>query len=462
MPNAPTSPVALQRPSPRSLTFYGVRESTPGPQWRAVYDATSPAYRAWYLRDTHRPRPTLQVAQRMLASHMPELVPTWEHLSELTDGDETIARMLTQWNPPAFLSGCSQAVLHGDTPVLVRNYDYRPDLCERVVYSSALTGRRVLGMSDCLWGLLDGMNDAGLAVSLTFGGRAEVGEGFGIPLVLRYLLEVTETLAEATAVLSRLPVSMAYNVTVLDRNADAATVFVAPGERPEVTRIGAVANHRGTSPDWPEHARAFRSIERQQALLRALAGRPTPEALVDQLLRPPMYSTAYEQGFGTMYTAAYRPAEGVADFVWPSSTWRRTFDSPSGTHEAVLGVPREDGEQRPYSREPVERFDESRRGDKPRLVTSSNHPAPITPDEHGTSDGRRTPDELADVARAALRGLADSDDPAAFAHLLRLSAELGECLGVSARQVAGSRSWSGVADVAGTTRQAAWARWGRH
>ncbi|MEZ5912154.1 MAG: hypothetical protein R3D84_07965 [Paracoccaceae bacterium] len=32
-------------------------------------------------------------------------------------------------------------------------------------------------MSDGLWGLVDGVNDAGLVVSLTFGGRREVGEG---------------------------------------------------------------------------------------------------------------------------------------------------------------------------------------------------------------------------------------------------------------------------------------------
>ena len=52
-------------------------------------------------------------------------------------------------------------------------------------------------MSDCLWGLLDGMNDAGLAVSLTFGGRPVLGDGFGIPLVMRYVLETCEDVAEA-------------------------------------------------------------------------------------------------------------------------------------------------------------------------------------------------------------------------------------------------------------------------
>ena len=54
-------------------------------------------------------------------------------------------------------SGCSQAVFAGPEPVLVRNYDFDPELLEGVDRTPAqLTGRRVLGMSDCLWGLLDG------------------------------------------------------------------------------------------------------------------------------------------------------------------------------------------------------------------------------------------------------------------------------------------------------------------
>ena len=41
------------------------------------------------------------------------------------------------------------------------------------------------------------MNDDGLAVSLTFGGRRVLGDGFGIPIVLRYLLETCGTVEEA-------------------------------------------------------------------------------------------------------------------------------------------------------------------------------------------------------------------------------------------------------------------------
>ena len=68
-----------------------------------------------------------------------------------------------------------------DEPVLVRNYDYNPDLFEWVVYSSKFAGRKVIGTSDCLWGLVDGMNDDGLVISLTHGGRQSSAPGFAIP-----------------------------------------------------------------------------------------------------------------------------------------------------------------------------------------------------------------------------------------------------------------------------------------
>jgi hypothetical protein len=72
---------------------------------------------------------------------------------------------------------------------------------------------------------------------------------------------------------------------------------------------------------------------------------------------------------------------------------------------------------------------------------------------------RATPDELADLAEAAVGALAQRSDPAAFGHLLRLARITGECVGVAARAMAEQKSWAGVADIAGTTRQAAWERW---
>ena len=67
---------------------------------------------------------------------------------------------LALWNPPPFLTGCSQAAVLDGGPALVRNYDWDYRIFDGVVARTAYTGRRVLGMLDCLWGLLDGVNDS--------------------------------------------------------------------------------------------------------------------------------------------------------------------------------------------------------------------------------------------------------------------------------------------------------------
>ena len=79
------------------------------------------------------------------------------------------------------------------------NYDYHPR-AEQVVMSTRFTGPRgylAPAIADGI--LLDGMNSDGLAVSLTFGGAKVYGPGFGIPLVIRYLLEVAGTVSELMA-----------------------------------------------------------------------------------------------------------------------------------------------------------------------------------------------------------------------------------------------------------------------
>ena len=76
-----------------------------------------------------------------------------------------------------------------------------------------------------------------------------------------------------------------------------------------------------------------------------------------------------------------------------------------------------------------------------------------------TYEPDRTTEALAQQARQAVEALARRSDPAAFSELLRLSALVGECLGISARSLADGGSWAHVANVAGVTRQAAWSRW---
>jgi predicted choloylglycine hydrolase len=211
--------------------------------------------------------------------------------------------------------------------VLVRNYDYAPSRLEGIIWSTLLSERRVIGMSDCLWGLLDGMNDAGLAVSLTFGGRRVLGDGFGIPLVVRYLLETCDDVTSAKESLARLPYALAHNLTVVDRAGDVLTAYLSPDREPFFRSVPAATNHQGIV-EWPEQARATRTIERERCILDLL-GRPetTAASFEEDFLRSPLFSTAYDSGFGTLYTAAYRPATGTMVYRWPSFSWRLGFDA---------------------------------------------------------------------------------------------------------------------------------------
>jgi len=312
-----------------SLNLRTLAEDKPGDRISEHLAATWPAFRRWW-RDGANTRPTAAEARARLEQHMPELIGTWQQLTAMIaenaeTGDSDAAAALSLWNPPPFLTGCTQAAVLTGGPALIRNYDWDYRLFDGVVAKTAYTGRRVLGMLDCLWGLLDGVNDAGLAVSLTFGGRPQVGEGFGIPLVIRYVLEVCETAADAVRVLRRVPVHMSYNVTVLDRSGEHVTVYLAPDRPARVTALAAATNHQG-EVEWGPYVAAIHSVERLDFVQDLLARDTAVPAAVAAFLRSPLYATRFHEGFGTLYTAEYRPAEGIARYHWPARTWEHSLD----------------------------------------------------------------------------------------------------------------------------------------
>lgn len=238
--------------------------------WQGLFHELWPGYRAWFLRNGAVARPSYLDCRRALREHMPELVPTWEQVIELAGGGDVEARFLSLRSPPPCIVGCSQAVWNDvqglEAPALLRNDGFAPGLLEGVWAATRWRGARMAALSDCIWGALDGINEAGLAASLSFGGRNVSGAGFGIPLVLRYLLEVAQTTAEAVKLLQRVPVSMCYSITLLDRLGDWATVFVAPDRVTEVTRVKAVTNYQH-HVEWPQHARATKAVRRRESLL---------------------------------------------------------------------------------------------------------------------------------------------------------------------------------------------------
>lgn len=308
-----------------SLVIRAISEDQPGPVWSGLFAEYWPAYAKWWARDGLSGRPTYLECKRAISKHMPEIAELYDQLCNLVGGGDMEARFLSFYCPPRYLAACSQAVWPGDAPLLVRNYDYDPAAFDAIVLKTNWNGRGVIGTSDGLFGLVDGINDAGLALSLTFGGRREVGDGFGVPLILRYILQTCTTVREAEAVLKRIPSHMSYNVTVLDAERRFLTAYLAP-DRPAVITHSAVATNHQERVEWSSHARFTATVERERFLLQRLTLHPeTQERFIGAFLKPPLYSTAFSSGFGTLYTAAYRPDEKSLELRWPGRSWKKSF-----------------------------------------------------------------------------------------------------------------------------------------
>lgn len=300
--------------------------SLPGPKWQELFNLYWPVYAAWLKVKSTSDMPDLMASQKALKHYMPEMLPTYGRLCNLVEADEIAARFLTGFQPPAYATGCSQAIVTEDTVQLVRNYDYHPDLAEGRLLLSAWNGKKVIANCDCLAGALDGMNEDGLVVSLTYGGRKEVGKGFGIPFILRYVLEFCSNVKEAVEALTRIPSHQSYNVTAIDRTGTFKTVRLAPDRAPYVTDERFTVNHQG-EVDWPENAKFNRTLERAAFLENVLSKSVKADALVDVFLyQTPVYNTRFAEGFGTLYTAVYRPEEGLVQIRWPRETMEQSFD----------------------------------------------------------------------------------------------------------------------------------------
>lgn len=295
-------------------------------RWAAHARARWPAAEGWISAQSRTPQGAIR-ARQLFEAHMPQLVPVLDRLAGQLDkpGGDTF---LTLANLRPFFSGCTQIGADG---TLLRNYDFSPHECEGAIVLSDFL-RPVMGMQEALWGLLDGMNDAGLALSLTFGGRFVQGPGFAMSIVLRYLLETCDTVEQAICRLQSIPVAIPQNVTLVDPDR-AVTVFTGPDIPMTEAPDPCAANHQHL-PVPHEQERFSRTHERLRAIRSA-------GAHVAAMLKPPLYQSKYDEGLGTIYTAHYRPAEGRVTYHWPGERWEQSFDDfTQDTRTVTIGQTR--------------------------------------------------------------------------------------------------------------------------
>lgn len=308
-----------------SLTFDAVSEATPGPKWAARWRRSWPAYEPWFVANGGDTGPTRAACEAALKHYMPELVPVHAALVRLTGGSDRAARFLSTWCPPGYFGGCSLAcAVSSDDIRLVRNYDLSPDLNEGLLLRSEWTGRPVMGMVEFLWGVSDGINDAGLSVVLAYGGRQEVGRGFGITTILRYVLETCDTVDAALCVLQRVPSHMPYNIVVADASGAAASVEIYAGGGAKVQPRPIATNHQndGSAPD---RAAFTKTYQRSRHLDAALADTKTPATLVHLFTQTPLMQDRYAEGFGTLFTAEYEPLHARMTLHWDGAHWQQSI-----------------------------------------------------------------------------------------------------------------------------------------
>ena len=78
----------------------------------------------------------------------------------------------------------------------------------------------------------------------------------------------------------------------------------------------------------------------QEHLEELLAGSADVSGVIAACLDPPLYATRFHEGFGTLYTAEYRPAEGSVSYHWPGQSWEQSLGKfqPGGL-QIQLGTP---------------------------------------------------------------------------------------------------------------------------
>ncbi len=309
--------------SQMTLTFDAVAEATPGPKWAARWNRSWPAYEAWFIARGGDQGPSRSACRDAMKRYMPELVATYDRLVVVAGGSDRAARFLSTWCPPTYLGGCSLAAVASKKNVrLVRNYDLSPELNEGLLLRSEWSGRAVMGMVEFLWGLSDGINDAGLSIALAYGGRSESDQGFGVTTILRYVLETCDTVDEALAVLKRVPSHMAYNLVLADASGQTTSVELAPGGGVTLMPIAIATNHQGsgTVADRPAFTRTF---ERRSHLEQM---RIKPRKLNRQFLKSPLLQDRYAQGFGTLFTAEYDPKARTLGLTLNGTRWDQAID----------------------------------------------------------------------------------------------------------------------------------------
>jgi hypothetical protein len=102
------------------------------------------------------------------------------------------------------------------------------------------------------------------------------------------------------------------------RRRPGVTAYLGPDIELTEAPDACAANHQ----HLPVSEEAERSTRTQQRLAAIRASGSD----VSAMLRPPLYESRFDDGFGTLYTADYQTKQRRVTYHWPGETWKQSFD----------------------------------------------------------------------------------------------------------------------------------------
>ncbi len=102
---------------------------------------------------------------------------------------------------------------------------------------------------------------------------------------------------------------------------------VAPDRPAQVVEDRCTTNHPETV-EWPEHAAWVKSVERLEFLCGLQESGANADTIAAAMLAPPLLARNWDEGFSTLFTAAYRPVAGTLTYHWPPTTLSLSLAGP--------------------------------------------------------------------------------------------------------------------------------------
>lgn len=270
---------------------------------------------------------------------------------------------MTYLLPRCSHAALSPAVTDSSKPLVARNYEFCDEAEDFCLLRTGVQGKyRHLGTGVLLCGRDDGINEHGLAVTLSSCGfpvgalphmRAPWQKGLQFWAVVRALLENCRDVPEALEYLKDMPIAYDLNLLLLDRRGQGALVEtldghravrrMAPGRGPQLlcaTNHAVLPELAAREPQAMAH-----SLRRYEYLTRRLAGQQAvTSALLKQLLLAPypdgLCCHDYESFFGTTKSMVLCPADGTLELCWggrAENGWR-TYRVDEPLADAALPI----------------------------------------------------------------------------------------------------------------------------